>query len=96
MLLTSEFQPNSQDPITHRPDMLMQEALRIKPYAKSEIGHLTNLPRKDGKVRVAGHFPSNPDTIIFADKLFSVDSRVKTDDHREASTDGVSGLFVIF
>jgi hypothetical protein len=40
---------------------------------KSEIGHLTNLPRKDGKVRVAGLFPSNPDTIIFADKLFSVD-----------------------
>jgi hypothetical protein len=37
MLLTSGFQLNSQDPIAHWPDMLAQNALRIKPYAKSEI-----------------------------------------------------------
>lgn len=49
---TAEFQQNLQDPIAHRPDMLSQDALRIKPYAKWTIEDLADSHQNGGKVRV--------------------------------------------
>jgi len=52
MLLTSEFQQKSQEPIARWQDILAQDALRIKPYARSEIGPLQKLQEKSRKVSI--------------------------------------------